>query len=140
MMNELPTRPQAVLDWLASRWIKSGWNAPDREHTYLRAPDDPGWQARMGAMRALVMAGEDAIAPLTAKLKKGGPSMRIFAAQTLGYFGPLAPAGALRSAMSPRVYAASGSLGSAARRWVMASSYLAKPARAMPMIKNRTMP
>ena len=87
---EVPAEPTAVIAWVGEAWTEAGWDQT-LKRKYMRLPEDKGWHRRMLGMQALVRSGEAAVGPLAELLENANPNMRIFAAQTLGYLGPLVP-------------------------------------------------
>jgi peroxiredoxin len=95
--DEPPKAPRQILDRVRQSWTEASWSVPD-EGGYLRPAENDGWRARTLAMRDLVLAGERSVPPLLVELRQGDGPMRIFAAQTLGFLAPHAPAQVLREA------------------------------------------
>jgi hypothetical protein len=87
---------RSVDDWLSvvsRQYAEEGWAEKPRSRSqrYLRPADDKGWQTRMRALQAVVSTGQPSIRPLLNALESGDDSLRIFAAQALGYLGSSVP-------------------------------------------------
>ena len=93
-----PIEPGEVIAWVGEVWTEEGWDASQKKK-YMRAWGDEGWHRRMVGMQGLVRAGERSVGPLVETLNQGEAGMRVFAAQTLGFLGPLAPRDALEAAL-----------------------------------------
>ena len=87
---------RSVDDWLSAvsrQYAEAGWadKRRSRPRGHMRPADDKGWQTRMHALQAVVSTGQPSIRPLLNALESGDDSLRIFAAQALGYLGSSVP-------------------------------------------------
>ena len=96
--HEVPKEPAEAIAWVGDAWTEEGWDASLKKK-YMRTIDDVGWHRRVLGMRELVRGGEGSVRALVETLRDGDAGMRVFAAQTLGFLGPVAPRAELVAAL-----------------------------------------
>jgi len=84
-------------DWIThfnQGWDETAWTEMHRAYPggYMRPQEDAGWRARFQTLQGLVRSGKAAVPTLLDTLQNGDVPARVFAAQTLGFLAPDAPA------------------------------------------------
>ena len=85
--SEPVSSPEKLLENFSKGWKESDWTAGGRSRRqgYMRPLNDAGWQLRMKTIHSLVVLGKKSIPALLKTLKSENDTLRILAAQTLGY-------------------------------------------------------